>query len=72
MKEQEKYKQMMNEIHVSETTLRKVMEMDMNKKMLSKKKMMKNIGLQHHFQITQIMLKVDINNRYIEHNFFLC
>ena len=40
MKEQEKYKQMMNEIHVSETTLRKVMEMDMNKKMLSKKKMM--------------------------------
>lgn len=44
MKEQEKYKQMMNEIHVSETTLRKVMEMDMNKKMLSKKKMMKKIG----------------------------
>ena len=44
MKEQEKYKQMMNEIHVSETTLRKVMEMDMNKKMLNKKKMMKKIG----------------------------
>ena len=37
MKEQEKYKQMMNEIHVSETTLRKVMEMDMSKKMLNKK-----------------------------------
>lgn len=44
MKEQEKYKQMMNEIHVSETTLRKVMEMDMSKKMLNKKKMMKKIG----------------------------
>ena len=37
MKEQEKYKQMMNEIHVSDTTLRKVMEMDMSKKMLNKK-----------------------------------
>ena len=44
MKEQEKYKQMMNEIHVSETTLRKVMEMDMSKKMLNKKRMMKKIG----------------------------
>ena len=37
MSEQEKYMQMMNEIHVSETTLRKVMEMDMSKKMLNKK-----------------------------------
>ena len=44
MREQEKYKQMMNEIHVSETTLRKVMEMDMSKKMLNKKRMMKKIG----------------------------
>lgn len=44
MREQEKYKQMMNEIHVSETTLRKVMEMDMSKNMLNKKRMMKKIG----------------------------
>ena len=44
MSEQEKYKQMMNEIHVSDTTLRKVMEMDMSKKMLNKKRMMKKMG----------------------------
>lgn len=44
MKEQEKYRQMMNEIHVSETTLRKVMEMDMSKKMFNKKNMMKKLG----------------------------
>jgi len=44
MKEQEKYRQMMNEIHVSETTLRKVMEMDMSKKMFNRKNMMKKIG----------------------------
>lgn len=44
MKEQEKYKQMMNEIHVSETTLRKVMDMDRNKKIANKRKMMKRVG----------------------------
>lgn len=44
MGEQEKYKQMMNEIHVSETILRKVMEMDMSKKMLNRKRMMKKVG----------------------------
>lgn len=44
MREQEKYKQMMNEIHVSETTLRKVMEMDMSKKNLNKKRMIGKIG----------------------------
>lgn len=44
MREQEKYKQMMNEIHVSETTLRKVMEMDMRKKNLNKKRIMKKMG----------------------------
>ena len=44
MREQEKYKKMMNEIHVSETTLRKVMEMDMSKNNLNKKRMMKKMG----------------------------
>ena len=44
MKEQEKYKQMMDEIHVSEATLRKVMDMDRNKKIANKRKMMKRVG----------------------------
>lgn len=44
MKEQEKYKQMMGEIHVSEATLRKVMDMDRNKKIANKRKMMKRVG----------------------------
>lgn len=45
MREQEKYKQMMNEIHVSETTLRKVMEMDMSKKSMNKRGTMKKMGM---------------------------
>lgn len=44
MKEQERYKQMMDEIHVSEATLRKVMDMDRNKKIANKRKMMKRVG----------------------------
>ena len=44
MKEQEKYKQMMDEIHVSEATLRKVMDMDRNKKIANRRKMMKRVG----------------------------
>lgn len=43
MKNQEQYRQMMNEIHVSDATLRKVMEINMNKGMLNRRNFMRKM-----------------------------